>query len=102
MALTCRGRARQFDPSQDPDGFDLLLAMDADNRRDLISMGAAADQVRLMRSFDPAFAADPGRAPDVPDPYYGGPEGFDEVYDMLTRACGGLLDELLDELLGRQ
>lgn len=89
--------ARQVDPATDFDRFELLLPMDRANRENLLRLGAPEDRVRLMRSFDPALqgAAD-GRL-DVPDPYFGGPEGFDAVYDMLTRACDGLLDRLLDE-----
>ena len=52
----------------------------------------AADRgkVRLLRSFDPSAPPDA----DVPDPYYGGPRGFDEVFDICERACRGLLDHL--------
>lgn len=43
----------------------------------------------MMRDYDPS-----GGDPDVPDPYYGGPGGFEQVYRILERACGALLDEL--------
>jgi protein-tyrosine phosphatase len=49
-----------------------------------------------MRSFDPAHA---GREPDVPDPYYGGDEGFEHVYQMLVIASEGLLSEIERTLL---
>ncbi len=65
--------------------------MDAQNARDAVEMGVPESRVRLMRSFDPT--AD--WPEEVPDPYYGGDRGFDDVYDMLVRACDGLLGELL-------
>ena len=49
------------------------------------------DKVRLLRSFDPAFQ--PGDD-EVPDPYFGGPAGFDRVFDICDAACHGLLDHL--------
>ena len=52
---------------------------------------------RMMRSFDPALAHLPEPHPDldVPDPYYGGPEGFDEVLQMIEQAADGIVDGLL-------
>lgn len=85
-------RARKFDRRRDPERFNLLLAMDRQNRDDLLDAGCAPEQVRLMRSFDPALANVSERELDVPDPYYGGNSGFDDVYEMLVAACGGLLD----------
>ena len=84
-------RARQFH-ADDIERFDLFLAMDVSNRDTLIDRGVPADRVRLMRSFDPACAGN--REPEVPDPYYGGEAGFEDVYTMLEAACNGLLDEL--------
>jgi len=85
---------RQIDPATDFERFDLLLAMDASNRHALVRLGAPEERVRLMRSFDPTLAGAHDHELDVPDPYYGGPAGFDRVYKMLERACGGLLAEL--------
>ena len=51
---------------------------------------AALAKVRLLREFDPASSGDL----DVPDPYYGGPDGFEEVLDLVEAACRGLLDEV--------
>lgn len=85
--------ARQLDPESDFARFSLLIPMDRANRRDIIRLGADAARVRLMRSFDPTSPGD--EAPDVPDPYYGGEDGFDTVFEMLDRACAGLLDEVL-------
>ena len=86
--------ARQYDGDRDPD-FDWILAMDRQNEVDLIGAGAPRDRVRLMRSFDPTLAGAPASELDVPDPYYGAPGGFQEVFDMLSRACDGLVDELI-------
>lgn len=85
------GRARKLDGSADGERFDLVIAMDQQNAADAISAGVPGDRVRLMRSFD-ASAED---GAEVPDPYYGGGRGFDDVYEMLVRACDGLLDELV-------
>jgi protein-tyrosine phosphatase len=89
-----RSLARQVEPS-DFERFDLLLAMDHDNLRNLRRLAPdaeAAAKVRLLRDFDPASAGSGDR--DVPDPYYGGAEGFDHVLDLVEAACRGLLDAL--------
>ncbi len=83
------GRARQFRRA-DFERFELVLAMDASNEaalRRLAPDDEARTKVRLFRSFDPAA---PPRA-EVPDPYYGGASGFDEVLDLCERAADGLL-----------
>jgi protein-tyrosine phosphatase len=95
--IAMRGVARQVTPD-DFDRFDLIVAMDEDNRRALLELAraaadpdAAAARVRKLREFDPD-GGDPDL--DVPDPYYGGDEGFEHVLDLVEAACGGLLDEL--------
>ena len=85
-------RARQVRGERDFVAFTHIIAMDASNVDNLLAMGAPKDRVRLMRSYDPAHSN--GEPPDVPDPYYGGDDGFDEVVDMLVAACEGLLDEI--------
>jgi protein-tyrosine phosphatase len=91
--LQIDGRARQFQPA-DFDRFDLIVVMDRANLRDVVAMAPderAAGKVRLFRSFDPqADAADL----DVPDPYYGGDDGFRDVVAMVRRAASGLIDEI--------
>ncbi len=77
-------RARQVDAATL--GADLIVALDDTHRRALA--GAGAGRVRLLRSFDPAA---PERA-EVPDPYYGGDDGFAEVLAMIQAAVPGMLD----------
>jgi protein-tyrosine phosphatase len=77
----------------DFDRFDYVLAMDRSNRYALLAMArnqTDRGKIHLLRSFDPSA---PGDA-DVPDPYYGGARGFDDVLDMCERACNGLLEHL--------
>ena len=86
--ITLKGQARQFHKS-DFEKFDLILAMDRDNYQDILSLdpgGKYQDKVRLMCDF-----ATHHREKEVPDPYYGGTEGFDNVIDLLWDACEGLL-----------
>ena len=87
--------ARKIEVRSDFARFDLLLPMDLENRDRLLEIGAPPGRVRLIRSFDRTLAGSPEGDLAVPDPYYGGPEGFERVFDMLERACGGLLEEIL-------
>ena len=66
---------------------DLILAMDRGHEKALRKLVDDPSRVRLLRSFDPAATGDL----DVPDPYYGGEEGFEEVLDMIEAATPGLL-----------
>lgn len=69
--------------------YDLVLAMDRENLRDLRELGAAdPERLRLFRDFDPES---PG---DVPDPYYGGDAGFRDVLDMVERTSSALVDQV--------
>jgi protein-tyrosine phosphatase len=75
---------------EDFEEFDLLLCADADNVAALraIAPPGAEERIRQLRSFDPAGDGDL----DVPDPYYGGDQGFEDVLDQVDAACRGLLD----------
>jgi protein-tyrosine phosphatase len=84
-----RHRARTFDTGWHDD-HDLVLAMDRANLRDV---GGAGARTRLFRDFDPV---DPGD--DVPDPYYGGPAGFEEVLRMVERTSASIVATLRREL----
>ncbi len=94
------GAARQATP-EDFTRFDLLLCADRSNARDLVSRApdaAGAERVRLLREFDPASRT--AGELDVPDPYLG-EDGFEEVLDLIERACGGLLEHVQRELARR-
>lgn len=87
------GPARQIRPT-DGSEFDLILAMDESNLgnvRGAIPKGGA--EIRLLRDFDPQAAEDR----DVPDPYYGGDDGFDIVFQMVRRSCARLLETLEED-----
>lgn len=81
-------RARQLDAGQL--GADLLVAATRGHVDDLVAAGADPDRVVLLRSFDP----DAPDGAEVPDPYYGGPGGFDEVFDMIEAAMPALVDRV--------
>jgi len=86
------GRAAHF-TARDFERFDYVVAMDASNRADLLDLARDDGQrakVHLLRSFDPESLPGAG----VPDPYYGGPDGFDEVFDICHAGCSGLLAHL--------
>jgi protein-tyrosine phosphatase len=89
--ITLEGAARQVRMS-DFETFDLLVAMDRSNQRDLLALApdaAAARKVRLLREWQPGATE-----LDVPDPYYGEGQGFEDVLDMVQAACRALLDEV--------
>lgn len=89
--LELGGAARQVTPD-DLSSFDLVLAMDASNLADLRRIapdGLPDGRVRLFRSFDPE-----GRDEDVPDPYYGGRRGFEEVVEMCQRTARVIVDDI--------
>lgn len=85
--LRLDGAARQV-TADDFRDFDLVVAMDASNRTDLLALAPDDDargRVRLFRDY----ADEPGVG--VPDPYYGGPDGFREVVRVVRRAAAGLV-----------
>jgi protein-tyrosine phosphatase len=86
-----RRRARTVRAS-DFDYYDLILAMDEENLAELQRMAPPArrQRLRLVMEYAPAAVS---RA--VPDPYYGGAQGFEDVLDLLEEAAEGLLRELL-------
>jgi len=89
--LTFIGRGRQF-TYEDFQAFDLILAMDRSNYQNILRLdpqGQYRDKVQLMCEHCQTFPDE-----EVPDPYYGGPDGFDYVIDLLFDACGGLLRKL--------
>jgi protein-tyrosine phosphatase len=90
------GHARQFTPA-DFARFDYVLAADAQNVANLVAMATSDEAKRkifLVRDFD----RDAPEGSEVPDPYYGGPAGFEQVLDICEAACRGLLEHLMVEL----
>ncbi len=87
--------ARQF-LEADFDRFDWVLAMDRENLENLEMLrsgsGSSGAQVILLRAFDPVAPT----GAEVPDPYYGGDAGFEEVLDLCEAACRGLLEKVRD------
>ena len=82
--------SRQVTP-EDLEEFDLIVAMDRDNLAELQYLaGGSPNNVRLLGSFLPEHQGPPEQALQVPDPYYGGSQGFEVVLDMLERACPGI------------
>jgi protein-tyrosine phosphatase len=92
--IVLEGAARQV-TVQDFEDYDLLLAADGENvaaLRRLAPDAEAAAKVVLLRGYDPAAVA--AGDLDVPDPYYGGEQGFEDVLDLIEAACDGLLSTL--------
>ena len=87
------GRSRVVEEA-DLEGFDLVVAMDRDNYRDLVNRswgdgGLHKARICLLSDF-----LDGDWPQDVPDPYYGGPGGFERVLDMIEAACPAILRDL--------
>jgi low molecular weight protein-tyrosine phosphatase len=84
-------RARQL-TDNDLERFDHVIAMDYENLRNIERMADATGSeavIELLRRYD-----DEGGGDEVPDPYYGGASGFENVYEMVHRSCEALLTEL--------
>lgn len=91
--------ARQFQPSWFA-RLDLVIALDTGHLKALRRLAATEEDVRkihLLRSYDPASGDDL----DVPDPYYGGSDGFEECLEMVEAASTGLLAAVRERLEGR-
>ena len=90
IVLESRGRKAN---AKDFETFDYIIAMDKDNYHDLKILNEHSHiengQLHLMRDFDPI-----GKGEDVPDPYYGGADGFDYVFDLLNRSSEQLLSKI--------
>jgi protein-tyrosine phosphatase len=89
--VTLESRARQV-TEDDLSRFDYVIAMDRENLRNLERIAGASgseSEIRLLREFDTESGGD-----EVPDPYYGGASGFENVYEMVHRSCQTLLSRL--------
>ena len=92
--------ARQFRPTWFAD-LDLVIALDSGHLRELRALAPTARdaaKVRLLRDYDPDADRDAPGGLDVPDPYFGGTDGFEEVLEMIEAASGGLLDAVAETL----
>lgn len=85
--------SRKFNPNTDFDYFDLIIGMDDENMHSLKNMArndADLDKLHKMTDFRKEWNYD-----EVPDPYYGGSDGFELVLDLLEDSCEGLLEKLV-------
>ncbi|MCA9294990.1 MAG: low molecular weight phosphotyrosine protein phosphatase, partial [Phycisphaerales bacterium] len=87
--VTLDSLARQI-RADDLEHFDYLVCMDEDNRQHVLSLGAPPSRVTLLLEHDPASTL-----AEVPDPYYGGDDGFEFVYRLVEPACRALLEQAL-------
>lgn len=91
--ITITHRARQLSEN-DLVHYDFILAMDKSNHSNILKVTGAHNhthKIKLMRSFDPQ----PGE--EVPDPYFGGEKGFQEVFEILDRSTHSFLEFLVNE-----
>ncbi len=94
LGIKLVGQARQLQASDLKD-FDLILAMDKNNYRDILALDPTnqySDKVRLICDYCSNYSTS-----EVPDPYYGGTEGFNYVIDLLLDACTSLLQAVKKE-----
>ena len=84
-------RARKF-TVKDFDLFDLIYAMDADNYQNILTLARGEEDVQKVRMI--LNETKPNSNLNVPDPYYGGNDGFENVYQMLDTACTIIADKI--------
>jgi protein-tyrosine phosphatase len=97
--IQLKSRARRFEP-RDLKEFDLVVAMDEENYQNLLHMAGNEQEkqkIRKMRAYDP----EPGDG-NVPDPYFGGMDGFEHVFRILHRSSESLLDTLKEKVTGQK
>ena len=82
-------KARQV-RDRDLNHHDVIVCMDRANHEAMVELGTEDGKVRLLLEWHPSTDLD-----EVPDPYYGGEDGFVHMYDLIEAACESLLDELL-------
>ncbi len=92
--IALESQAQRFAPDHFDD-FDLIVAMDRQNLADMRAIAphaAAEGKLHMLREWDPEAEGDADL--DVPDPYYGGDQGFEDVLDMVERSCDALIEEI--------
>lgn len=85
--------ARQFDAKTDFDEFDLIFGMDSQNVSDIKDMARNQNDLNKIKAMT-EYCSRYSNYKSVPDPYYGGSDGFELVLDILEDACDGLLKEI--------
>lgn len=91
------GQGRQL-AERDLLHYDYVIAMDSENLADvrrLAGRRGGTARIHLLRDWDLE-----GKGGDVPDPYYGGPHGFEKVHDIVERSCARLLEDLTSGFAG--
>ncbi len=91
--LELASRARQF-VSSDFDEFDFVIPMDDSNLENMLSIANSEPKATVRKM---GFYLDVERQPDIPDPYFGGQQGFENVYQMLLEANRKLLEQILHD-----
>ena len=90
-------QCRQFS-AKDFDAFDFIYVMDAANYEDVLSLaGKPSDKQKVKLILE---MSNPGTRQNVPDPYYGGKDGFEHMYSLLDGACDGIVEDLIKRGLG--
>lgn len=84
-------RARQFVP-EDFDNFDRIFVMDHSNYTDVVAQAKSEVQIKKVEMI--LNKIEPGKNQPVPDPYFGGPDGFQHVFELLDKACDKILDDI--------
>lgn len=92
QGIDLRGSARQV-CRRDFSKFEYIVCMDQENREALLAMGAPREKISLLLEYDNSLAEQ-----EVPDPYYGGEDGFHRVIELVSSACGQLLDHLQESV----
>ena len=88
------GSGRQF-VYDDFEKFDLILAMDTENFSNIKNLDTKNEYLKKIKQFTDYCSDTKNQVPDVPDPYYGGPEGFELVADMLEDGCAEILKNII-------
>ena len=97
--LAMRGRARKV-LAADFEEFDWIFAMDRSNYEDLVALRARCPHPTARLVLFCEFCEGGGPPDGVPDPYYGGPEGFEVVLDLLEEGCATFLRKWKEGALG--
>lgn len=86
--VAVQGSARKI-TAADLDAFDLILCSDTEILDQVRSLGNGNARIELMLDYHPELSGE-----NVPDPYYGGGDGFTHVFEILNESCRGLLDRI--------